>query len=177
MKPQKNSVIVVLIVILIIVFAYFSMQKPTSLDKKDIDINVVRINPLIPELPSNISVTAPTPIKQLITPQQPRPAVTAPASSAEQTIEYSTSVTYDVPGDSQSLSVKLTLQNNIVINVSTSLSMSGGESSGYQKRFASSYKSQVLNKNIKDISLSRVGGASLTTEAFNQAIAKIKNSL
>jgi hypothetical protein len=31
----------------------------------------------------------------------------------------------------------------------------------------------VIGENISDINLSRVGGASLTTEAFNEAVAQI----
>jgi len=48
-----------------------------------------------------------------------------------------------------------------------------GYSNAHQERFDNAYASEVIGENISDINLSRVGGASLTTEAFNEAVAQI----
>jgi hypothetical protein len=48
-----------------------------------------------------------------------------------------------------------------------------GYSNAHQERFDKAYASEVIGENISDINLSRVGGASLTTEAFNEAVAEI----
>lgn len=45
------------------------------------------------------------------------------------------------------------------------------------KAFASAISEEVLEKNIANLSLVRVGGASLTTRAFNEALAEIKKQL
>lgn len=43
--------------------------------------------------------------------------------------------------------------------------------------FDKAYKGEVVGKNIQDVSLSRVGGASLTSDAFNQAVQDIRKKL
>jgi len=43
--------------------------------------------------------------------------------------------------------------------------------------FDSAYKSEVLGENINNIQLSRVGGASLTSTAFNEAVAEVRAQL
>jgi hypothetical protein len=75
------------------------------------------------------------------------------------------------------MSLTVTVNGSTVTAVSLNQSKSGGTSKNYQSNFENSYKSLVLGKNIKSISLSRVGGASLTTNAFNQAIKSIANQL
>jgi len=49
----------------------------------------------------------------------------------------------------------------------------GQYSNDNQARFDAAYKTQVVGKRLSDISLSRVGGASLTSQAFNEAVATI----
>jgi hypothetical protein len=43
--------------------------------------------------------------------------------------------------------------------------------------FDSAYATEVIGKNINDIELSRTGGASLTSVAFNEAVAEIRAQL
>jgi hypothetical protein len=43
--------------------------------------------------------------------------------------------------------------------------------------FDSAYKAEVIGQNINDIELSRTGGASLTSVAFNEAVAEIRAQL
>ncbi len=42
-----------------------------------------------------------------------------------------------------------------------------------QERCYGAYETQVVGKKLEDISLTRGGGASLTSKAFNEAIANI----
>lgn len=43
----------------------------------------------------------------------------------------------------------------------------------FQERFDNAYHEAVIGQDIKTVSLSRVGGASLTSDAFNEAIQNI----
>lgn len=62
----------------------------------------------------------------------------------------------------------------MITDVSYSESTKDRESSEYYNSFIKSFKtSDVVGKKIEDVSLSRVGGASLTTKAFMSALATI----
>jgi hypothetical protein len=83
---------------------------------------------------------------------------------------------YKAPnGANHTMAVTLTLKGDVVTD--TSIVYGGdkvAESSKYQSRFMSAYESQVIGKKLDAISLSRVGGASLTTGGFNDTLAKVK---
>ncbi len=73
------------------------------------------------------------------------------------------------------MTVTLTLKGDVV--TASSIVYGGdkvGESTKYQNRFMAAYESQVIGKKLDSIKLSRVGGASLTTNGFNDALAKVK---
>jgi len=73
------------------------------------------------------------------------------------------------------VAVSLTLEGGIVTD-STVLfdgKALGQYSNDNQARFADVYKTEVVGKSLSEISLSRVGGASLTSRAFNEAVLKI----
>jgi uncharacterized protein with FMN-binding domain len=88
------------------------------------------------------------------------------------------SVTYSVPGNhTTNLNITLTLQGDTV--TASEVVFSGNrdhESIGYENRFTKSYQSQVVGKKLSEIKLSRVSGASLTTNAFNSAVAKVQST-
>ncbi len=65
--------------------------------------------------------------------------------------------------------------NNDEVTASTLSFDADGSRDGYSKRFSGGYQSQVLGKELGNITLSRVGGASLTTAAFNSALSNIKS--
>jgi hypothetical protein len=88
---------------------------------------------------------------------------------------YSAAANYDTPGGVQTMSVNLTISGNTVTDVSITQNATGREDEAYQSDFAYEYKSDVVGKKVSDISLSRVAGASLTTEGFNNALDQIKN--
>jgi hypothetical protein len=115
--------------------------------------------------PIEPKVTTPT------TPDSPTTPASVYADGAK-----TVNTTYVAPGNANhTMTVTLTLKGDVV--TASSITFGGdkvGESSKYQNRFMSAYQSQVIGKKLDTIKLSRVGGASLTTGGFNDAIAKVK---
>ena len=75
--------------------------------------------------------------------------------------------------------VSLTLVNDMVIDAIVQFdNLPEGEfSNSNQERFHDVFTSEVIGKSIDDISLSRAGGASLTSNAFNEAVQTIRNEV
>lgn len=86
---------------------------------------------------------------------------------------YSAGAAYRVPGTIESIKVSVTLANGIITNASVSQSGIEPESARYQEGFASAYRSYVIGKSIGSVNVSRISGASLTTEGFSNALAQI----
>lgn len=87
---------------------------------------------------------------------------------------YTTSVTYQTPKrDEYGVAVSLTLTNDIVTDAKVVYS-NGAENDPNAARFEAAYKTEVIGKDIDTLNLARVGGASLTTAAFNNALVNIK---
>ncbi len=118
------------------------------------------------------------------TESKPEPEVTktettetkpAPVATKE-TATYKASEQYLTPKrTSHNIDVTLTLEDNIVKEVSVVYDNKAGYSNGYQEKFDAAYKTEVIGKSLAGISLAKVGGASLTSDAFNQAVAEIKD--
>ncbi len=87
---------------------------------------------------------------------------------------YATQSSYRTPNGTYQISVNLTVVNDKVTNSSVSFDSKGARDS-YSKRFSSSYQSALIGQDLGTASLSRVGGASLTTDAFNNAIDSIRS--
>jgi hypothetical protein len=89
--------------------------------------------------------------------------------------EYTADTTYVAPGRaSHTVGLKLTIVDDIV--TATTISFGGDKvdaSSNFQNKFATAYQAEIIGKKLSDIELSRVAGASLTTEAFNKAKAQV----
>jgi hypothetical protein len=100
---------------------------------------------------------------------------TATHATAFKNGTYSAEVTYLAPDTvSYPLKVTLTLENDIVTaSEITYPKVAEGVSADYQKQFATTYKTKVVGQPLTAIKLSRVGGASLTTNAWNDAQKKI----
>lgn len=100
--------------------------------------------------------------------------VPAPVASDYTDGSYTTSVTYFTPMQSEyHLDVTLTLASDVVVDASIVYS-NGAEKDPNAQRFEAAYQAEVIGMDIDSLNLSRVGGASLTTGAFNDALAKIK---
>lgn len=111
----------------------------------------------------------------------PKPtAITEPITQATATSStfkdgvYTSKVTYLNPIKNEyALDVSLTVKDNLVTATAVTYSQ-GAEKDPNAQRFEGAYKTEVLGKSLENISLSRVGGASLTTNAFNEALIEIK---
>ena len=87
---------------------------------------------------------------------------------------YNADATYRTPVMSKyKINVALQVTDGVVTN-STATYADGAEKDPNAKHFEEAYKTEVVGKKLNDINLSRVGGASLTTGAFNQALTVIK---
>jgi hypothetical protein len=125
----------------------------------------------------NKSAEAPTvaPVAQEV-PVPTTPTEPAAAASATDYTDgtYATDVTYFTPKrDEYGVNVSLTLMKDIVTDAKVTYS-NGGEKDPNAARFEAAYKAEVIGKDIDTLNLSRVGGASLTTAAFNNALVNIK---
>ena len=117
------------------------------------------------------STQSPTP------PKETPPSIPTPPpgpSTAYKSGSYSSSVTYRVPsGRSYTMEVSLTVTGDTVTTSNVSFD-TFGTNDGNTQNFVSEYKSHVIGQKLSQISLARVGGASITSRAFNQAIGAIK---
>lgn len=98
-----------------------------------------------------------------------------PSASGYKDGTYSKRIQYYVPNGYESIQVNLTLKNGVITDSNLQNSENNGVSAQYQEGFASEYKSSVVGKNIGDVNLSYVAGASDTTQAFDNAISRIMN--
>jgi hypothetical protein len=86
---------------------------------------------------------------------------------------YAAVANYYVPRGSNGISVNLTILNDIVTSVSADHTYNDRESGMYVDSFDSYISSKVVGKSIASLKLSRIGGASLTTVGFNNALSTI----
>lgn len=87
---------------------------------------------------------------------------------------YTAAGSYQTPETTETVTVTLTLKDDVVTDVSFTGTHNAPETRQYQGQFASGYKQLVVGKNIDEISVSRVSGSSLTSGGFMNALAEIK---
>jgi hypothetical protein len=87
---------------------------------------------------------------------------------------YVTQTTYRTPDrDTYYVDVTLTVADDIISSANVTFDPKAARDK-YVKNFSSAYTSKVVGKSLEGMKLSRVGGASLTTTAFNKAITTIQ---
>ncbi len=87
---------------------------------------------------------------------------------------FSAKATYLTPArTSHEIEVTLTVTDGVVTAADVIYDAGEGFSNPNQERFDKAYEAEVIGKELANISLSRVGGASLTTQAFNDAVKQI----
>jgi hypothetical protein len=119
-----------------------------------------------------------TPVTQelAVTPTKETDTTTNTTTNDYQDGAYEADVTYLTPARSEYLlDVSLTLTKDVVTGVNITYSQ-GAEKDPNAAKFEAVYKTQVIGKDIDTLNLSRIGGASLTTGAFNNALATIKTN-
>lgn len=87
---------------------------------------------------------------------------------------YSTTERYSAPDGSQSMDVTLTITDGMITESSVVPGSKNGDSRAWQDMFIKNYKTKVVGKNLADLNVSKVSGASLTTRAFNNALNDIR---
>jgi len=91
--------------------------------------------------------------------------------------DYTVNTSYQLPnGGSHDMDITVSLTEDKVSAVSIIFDgdTSGG-SSAIQGRFVTAMQEEVIGAEVDSISLSRTGGASLTTKAFSGALETVKN--
>lgn len=103
-------------------------------------------------------------------------AQTQSVSSSYKDGTYTASSSYFVPhGGDNSVKTSLTIANGTVTNVSVNDNYSDGTSADFVDWFEQEVQSAVVGKSLADLSPSRIGGASLTTQAFDQTLDTIRS--
>ncbi len=117
----------------------------------------------------------------------PEPSATAtPEASATESSEpapdstyvdgtYTAEGSYATPESVESITVTVTLADDIVTAVEVVGNPQKAESERYQGEFIGGIADVVVGQDIDSLSVSRVAGSSLTSGGFNQAIDTIKS--
>lgn len=104
---------------------------------------------------------------------------TAPSEAAEAGAykdgTYTAVGNYTSPGGQEELGVTLTIADGVVTESQVEVKATRPISKERQTDFANNYESQVVGKNIDEISLTKVSGSSLSPKGFNDAVEKIKS--
>lgn len=87
---------------------------------------------------------------------------------------YSADGSYNAPSGQESITVEITLAGDVVTDVVVTPHAESGNEAQFQGQFAAGIAAEVSGKDIDALAVSRVGGSSLTSGGFNQAIDSIK---
>ncbi len=130
------------------------------------------------ETPSEITVEAPEVYPE---PEIPVDTIAIPDPDIVESIAagmiYKAEADYLTPRrTNHDIEVSLTIENNIVTDANV---MYDGGPAGTPAHigFDNAYAEAVIGQNINEVELSRVGGASLTSDAFNDAVADIRTQM
>ena len=88
---------------------------------------------------------------------------------------YSNEVRYEVPFEHVGLmSLEVTVAEGVITDSVVEFEVTNPVSESYARSFDNYYKDEVVGQSLAEVSLARVGGASLTNAAFDAALEKIK---
>ena len=88
---------------------------------------------------------------------------------------YTASSRYHVPhGGTNTMSATVTIASGRITAVKTNDTYTDGESAMYVDSFDTSANSSVVGTSLANASFSRIGGASLTTSAFDSVLDTIR---
>ena len=108
----------------------------------------------------------------------PEATASAPAEEASDSTyadgTYTAEGSYATPETVETISVTVTLQDDVVTAVDVTGNPSKRESVQYQGEFIGGIADVVVGKRIDELAVSRVAGSSLTSGGFNQALETIK---
>jgi len=123
-------------------------------------------------------VAAPEPTEATV----PTETATVPASTNTNAVAgveykdgtYSATGSYKSPGGPDTITLSITLKDDVVTDTKVTEVTGDKTSKRYQDMFVAGYKEYVIGKNISTVSVTKVSGSSLTSIGFNDALAQIK---
>ncbi|MFA6158333.1 MAG: hypothetical protein WC763_01780 [Candidatus Paceibacterota bacterium] len=103
----------------------------------------------------------------------------APADKPKATLAYKDGVytavgTYGSPAGAESISITLTIKDDVVTSASAVNQARDDKSVRYQDKFISGFKAAVIGQGVDSLKLTKVSGSSLTPAGFNAALEVIK---
>lgn len=118
-----------------------------------------------------------TPEPNATTAPQPAESESAAAAPAGTYVDgtYTAEGSYATPESVETISVTVTLADDVVTAVEVVGNPQKRESEQYQGEFIGGIADVVVGQEIDSLSVSRVAGSSLTSGGFNQAIETIKS--
>lgn len=87
---------------------------------------------------------------------------------------YTESGSYQAPSGTETVEVTVTLAGDVITDVQVVGEATDPQAKLHQGEFASGIAGVVVGKSIDDIQVDKVGGSSLTSGGFNEAIDAIK---
>ena len=88
--------------------------------------------------------------------------------------DYSAEGEYVSPAGPSKILVEITIQNDSVAAVTVTPEQTDPTAKGFQTQFANGIADLIVGRDIDILKVSRVGGSSLTSGGFNDALAQIK---
>jgi hypothetical protein len=79
------------------------------------------------------------------------------------------------PSGVETVTVTVTLADDTVTTVTTSVDAVDHEAREFQEKFAGGISAEVVGRDIAGLSVSRVSGSSLTSTGFNAALELIRS--
>lgn len=133
------------------------------------------VSPVVvtPESSQSVPPVSDLSVKPLLKPQtKPQPPKAATNG------RFVESVSYQTPESTENIDFAFVMKDGVVQNLELPNFSSIPTSRSFQQLFMSAVKSQIIGKKLSEIgTFDRIGGASLTTPAFNQAVAKLKSQV
>ncbi len=96
------------------------------------------------------------------------------SQSVYQDGEYSAQGNYVSPGGPREVNVTVSLTDGVITDAAFEGSATDPNSVRFQGEFADNFRTEVVGRNIDDVSLTKVSGSSLTPKGFMDALEKIK---
>lgn len=87
---------------------------------------------------------------------------------------YTAEGSYDTPGGEESISVEVTVADDVVTDVTVTPEAGGGNAARFQDEFASGIADEVVGAELSGLSVDKVSGSSLTGDGFNAALDQIR---
>jgi|GEM_PF-885700 len=154
-------------------------EETDSIPEDEVNTSETEVTPVL-EAELEVSQATTTPISteepdiSLVSEIADTPAVVA-ANTSFADGSYTTRTSYFTPRRTEHImDITLTVENDIVTGATIIWDGEAAPKTPSHSGFDAAYKAEVVGQPLEAISLSRVGGASLTSGAFNEAISTIQ---